>query len=219
MTRLSRLLILAGALGLAGNASSTPHPPQKKTDDAERSGVTTPVEGLGDPAGNVCNERAPPSRIAGIAPFDERTYDTADEPVMLVAVDPTLPFSEIEVVATLIDPIGFVHGTFQAPNITSAADDGLLEVMLPIWQLYRGKPALLHLRLHALDGGNVVASNQVDPIALLPVDGLVAVLDSDNALPVWPTERAGSSAGIAIVEDGVAPAPVYMTEEDEEVTP
>lgn len=138
---------------------------------------------------------------------------------MLVAVDPTLPFSEIEVVATLIDPIGFVHGTFQAPIIASAADDGLLEVMLPIWQLYRGKPALLHLRLHALDDGNVVASNQVDPIALLPVDGLVAVLASDNALPVWPTERAGSSAGIAIVEDGVAPAPVYATEDDEEVTP
>ncbi|MBI1944239.1 MAG: hypothetical protein HYS27_01015 [Deltaproteobacteria bacterium] len=209
MKRISRLLILFGAAGLAAGASLPPPPVD----------TLTPVDGLGEPPGNVCGDEAAPSRIAAIAPLDERTYDADDEPVMMVAVDPTLHFSELEVLATLIDPLGFVHGTFQVPITSPSADAGLVEVKLPIWQLYRGKPALLHLRLHAVDNGHVVASNHVDAIALLPVDGLVAVLDSDNALPVWPTERTGSPAGIAVVEDGVAPAPVYATEDDEEVTP
>lgn len=209
-----RIFILVGAMGLAGNAASAP-----PGGDVEAADALTAVEGLGEPPGTVCNEPGEPPRLAAIAPLDERTYGITDEPVMMVAIDPSMHASDLDVEATLIDPLGFVVARFQTPTATAIAGDGLLEVGLPIWELYRGKPALLRVRLRALDAGQVVASYLADSVALLPAGGLVAVLASDNAMSVWPAEAAGSPDGIAIVEDGVAPPPVYATEEDEEVEP
>ncbi len=193
--------------------------PRPPPGDVDIANALTAVEALGEPPGTVCNEPGEPARLAAIVPLDERIYDLTEQPVMMVAIDPAIHASDLDVEVTLIDPLGFVVSTFQAPAAFATADDGLLEVGLPIWELYRGKPALLRTRLRALDAGHLVASYLAGSVALLPVNGLVAVLDADNAMSVWPAEAAGSPDGVAIIKEGVAPPPVYATEEQEEVEP